>query len=106
MEKLFPDPTPYEIIDYNTINKLAYSILKNFEDDIKDLKNNEDKEIVIKLKNENEKKKKYIERCDTMIEQYKIKNNRALNKTISLKKELNSCLMKNNDIKNEINILE
>ena len=106
MEKLFPDPTPYEIIDYNTIPKLAYSVMKNFEDDIKDLKNNEDKEIVMKLKSENEKKKKYIERCDAMIEQYKIKNNRALNKTISLKKELNICLMKNNDIKNEINILE
>ena len=106
MEKLFPAPTPYEIIDYNTIPKLAYSVMKNFEDDIKDLKNNEDKEIVIKLKSENEKKQKYIERCDAMIEHYKIKNNIALNKTLSLKKELNICLMKNNDIKNEINILE
>ena len=106
MEKLFPHPTPYEIIDYNTIPKLAFSVMKKFEDDIRDLKNNEDKETVIRLKNENEKKKKYVERCDTMIEQYKIKNNRALNKTLTLKKELNICLMKNNEIKNEIEILE
>ena len=106
MEKLFPHPTPYEIIDYNTIPKLAFSVMKKFEDDIRDLKNNEDKETVIRLKNENEKKKKYVERCDTMIEQYRIKNNRALNKTLTLKKELNICLMKNNEIKNEIEILE
>ena len=59
MEKLFPDPTPYEIIDYNTIPKLAYSVMKNYEDEIKNIKNNEDKEIIVKLKNENEKKKKY-----------------------------------------------
>ena len=106
MEKLFPHPTPYEIIDYNTIPKLAFSVMKKFEDDIRDLKNNEDKETVIRLKNEKEKKKKYVERCDTMIEQYRIKNNRALNKTLTLKKELNICLMKNNEIKNEIEILE
>ena len=106
MEKLFPHPTPYEIIDYNTIPKLAFSVMKKFEDDIRDLKNNEDKETVIRLKNENEKKKKYVERCDTMIEQYRIKNNRALNRTLTLKKELNICLMKNNEIKNEIDILE
>ena len=56
MEKLFPHPTPYEIIDYNTIPKLAFSVMKKFEDDIRDLKNNEDKETVIRLKNENEKK--------------------------------------------------
>ena len=106
MEKLFPHPTPYEIIDYNTIPKLAFSVMKKFEDDIRDLKNNEDKETVIRLKNENEKKKKYVERCGTMIEQYRIKNNRALNRTLTLKKELNICLMKNNEIKNEIDILE
>ena len=60
MDKLFPEPTPYEIIDYAYMPKLSYDIMKKLEDEIKDLRNNEDKEIIIKLKNENEKKKKYI----------------------------------------------
>ena len=106
MDKLFPDPTPYEIVDYNTIPKLAYNVIKTLEDTIKNLKNNEDKKVIVKLQSENQKKKKFIERCDTMIEKYQIKNRVSLNRSIVLKKQLDSCMSKYNYIEYEVKQLE
>ena len=106
MDKLFPDPTPYEIVDYNTIPKLAYNVIKTLEDTIKNLKNNEDKKVIVKLQSENQKKKKFIERCDTMIEKYQIKNRVSLNRSIVLKKQLDSCMSKFNYIESEVKQLE
>ena len=106
MEKLFPYPTPYEIIDYNIIPKLAYNLVKYFEDEIKNVKNNEDKEIIIKLKSESEKKKLYIDKCDIIIEKYKNSNNIILNKTLILKKELDYCLKILENIENDVIFLE
>jgi len=106
MDKLFPEPTPYEIIDYAYMPKLSYDIMKKLEDEIKDLRNNEDKEIIIKLKNENEKKKKYVEKCDSLIEKYRKKNKEELEGGKSLKKELDNCLIKLNTIENEVKNLE
>ena len=106
MEKLFPYPTPYEIIDYNIIPKLAYNLVKYFEDEIKNVKNNDDKEIIIKLKSESEKKKLYIDKCDIIIEKYKNSNNIILNKTLILKKELDYCLKILENIENDVIFLE
>ena len=106
MDKLFPDPTPYEIVDYNTIPKLAYNVIKTLEDTIKNLKNNEDKKVIVKLQSENQKKKKFIERCDTMIEKYQIKNRVSLNRSIVLKKQLDSCMSKYSYIESEVKQLE
>ena len=106
MDKLFPDPTPYEIVDYNTIPKLAYNVIKTLEDTIKNLKNNEDKKVIVKLQSENQRKKKFIERCDTMIEKYQIKNRVSLNRSIVLKKQLDSCMSKFNYIESEVKQLE
>ena len=106
MDKLFPDPTPYEIVDYNTIPKLAYNVIKTLEDTIKNLKNNEDKKVIVKLQSENQRKKKFIERCDTMIEKYQIKNRVSLNRSIVLKKQLDSCMSKYSYIESEVKQLE
>ena len=96
MDKLFPEPSPYEIIDYNIIPKLGFELVKRMEDDINKLKNNEDKATIIKLKAENVRKKRYVEKCDTIIEKFNINNKVAFNQTINLKKELDNCLIKLN----------
>ena len=106
MNKLFPEPTPYEITDYNAITNLAFDVVKKMEDEIKNLNKNQDKEIVIKLKSENQRKKKYLEKCDKFIEKYKITNKASLTNALSLKKELDSCLLKTNYIEIEIQNLE
>ena len=106
MEKLFPDPTPYETIDYNIIPNLAFDVVKKIEDEIKNLNQNQDKSIEIKLKTENKRRKKYIEKCDSIIEKYKRKNKASLEKALSLEKELDSCLTKANYIEIEIQNLE
>ena len=106
MEKLFPNPSSYEIIDYKIIPKIAFDTMKKLEDDINNLRNNEDKESIIKLKSENERKKNYVEKCDIIIEKYKIKNKASFNKSISLRKELDTCLTKFKIIENEVNLLE
>ncbi len=106
MDKLFPVPTQYEINDYNAIPNLAFDVVKKMEDEIKNLNKNQDKETIIKLKSENQRKKKYLEKCDTVIKKYKIKNKASLTKALSLKKELGSCLLKANYIEIEIQNLE
>ena len=106
MENLFPDPTPYETIDYNIIPNLAFDVVKKIEDEIKNLNQNQDKNIEIKLKTENKRRKKYTEKCDSIIEKYKRKNKASLEKALSLEKELESCLTKANYIKIEIQNLE
>ena len=106
MDKLFPEPNQYEITDYNTIPNLAFDVMKKMEDEIKNLNKNQDKETVIKLRDENQRKQKYLEKCDTIIEKYKIKNQASLEKALSLKKQLDSCLLKTNYIEIEIQNLE
>ena len=106
MDKLFPEPTQFEITDYNTIPNLAFEVLKKMEDEIKNLNKNQDKETVIKLRSENQRKKKYLEKCDTIIEKYTIKNKASLEKALYLKKELDRCLLKINYIEIEIQNLE
>ena len=106
MDKLFPVPTQYEINDYNSIPNLAFDVVKKMEDEIKNLNKNQDKETIIKLKSENQRKKKYLEKCDTVIKKYKINNKASLTKALSLKKELASCLLKANYIEIEIQNLE
>ena len=53
MEKLFPDPSPYEINDYNVIPNLAFDVIKKLEDEINNLNNNQDKQAIIDLQTEN-----------------------------------------------------
>ena len=106
MEKLFPEPTPYETLDYNIIPNLAFDSVKKIEDEIKILKNNQDKDTTIKLKTEKKRMKKYTEKCDIIIEKYKRKNQASLKKSLSLEKELDSCLTKTNYIEIEIQNFE
>ncbi len=106
MEKLFPEPTPYEIIDYNIMPNLAFDAVKKIEDEIKILNKNQDKDITIKLKTEIKRMKKYTEKCDIIIEKYKRKNKASLEKALSLEKELDICLTKTNYFEIEIQNLE
>jgi len=106
MEKLFPDPTPYETIDYNMIPNLAFDVVKKIEDEIRNLYKNQDKDTEIKLKTENKRKKKYTEKCNTITGKYKRKNKQSLEKALSLENELDTCLTKTNYIKIEIQNLE
>ena len=106
MDKLFPEPTPYEIIDYSAIPKLAYNVVRALEDEIQNLKKNEDKKTIIKLKNENQIKKQYIEKCDDKIKQYIYENKALLNVSILLKRDLDNCKQKLNSIESEIKKLE
>ena len=106
MEKLFPEPTPYEIIDYNIMPNLAFDAVKKIEDEIKILNKNQDKDITIKLKTEIKRMKKYTEKCDIIIEKYKRQNKASLEKALSLEKELDICLTKTNYFEIEIQNLE
>ena len=106
MEKLFPEPTPYEIIDYNIMPNLAFDAVKKIEDEIKILNKNQDKDITIKLKTEIKRMKKYTEKCDIIIEKYKRKNKASLEKALSLEKELDICLTKTNYFEIEIQNLK
>ena len=106
MDKLFPEPSPYEIVNYTVIPQLAFDVMKSLEDEIKNLKNNEDKKTVIKLKNENQIKKKYIEECDSKIEKFKIENKASLNLNLVLKIDLDNCKQQLNSIESELKKLE
>ena len=106
MDKLFPEHTSYEIIDYKVIPKLAYDTMKKMEEDVNNLRNNEDKESVIKLKSENERKKKYVEKCNTIIKKYEIQNSAYFNKSIKLKNELSTYLSKYDAIEKVVKSLE
>ena len=106
MEKLFPDPSPYEINDYNVIPKLAFDVIKKLEDEINNLNNNQDKQAIIDLQSENKRKKKFVEKCNNIIGNYNKKNKISLNKTINLKKEIDKCTINYNFLEIEIKNLE
>ena len=106
MNKLFPEPTPYEIFDYTAIPKLAYNVMKSLEDEVRNIKNNEDKKTTIKLKKENQVKKNYVDKCNEKIEKYKKDNKASLNLNIELKKDLDNCKRQLNSFESEIQKLE
>ena len=97
MENNFPEPTPYEIINYNEIPFIAFNIIYNMEKEIKEQKN--------EIKNELDKYKKEIEKL-------KNENNILKNEIKEIKDEkyinenITNLSMLYNEIKKKEKIIE
>ena len=123
MNKLFPIPTQYEILNYTDIPYTSFNLIKTLENQKKDLneikkkgeeknKNNNDaittsKEnedsITITLKEDTKEKLELINTFKGLTNKYNNENKESLKKISSLNKKYYECINRKNYLNDEIN---
>ena len=122
MNKLFPIPTQYEILNYTDIPFISFQLIKTLEDQKKELKevkkkgeennkenNDENKSentedsIIHSLKEDTKEKLELINNFKALTYKYNNENKDALKKISNLNKKLYECINKRNYLDNEIN---
>ena len=107
MEKLFPIPTKYEILDYTIVPNSAFEALKVLEKELSELKTIKEKNEVDKEKYENDKISKDYEKCINQVDMYISENAAYTTKNSKRNIELKNCnknLEKSEEKKNELKI--
>ena len=116
MNKLFPEPTPYEIINYTDIPYTSFQLIKTLEDkknQINQLKSKDDKnenKNTSPSKNVNNRdtisksisdKKDFINKYNDLSKTYRRENNKALREISNLNENYHECLSKKNYLESE-----
>ena len=116
MNKLFPEPTPYEIINYTDIPYTSFQLIKTLEDkknQINQLKSKDDKnenKNTSPSKNVNNRntisksisdKKDFINKYNDLSKTYRRENNKALKEISSLNENYHECISKKNYLESE-----
>ena len=122
MNKLFPIPTQYEILNYTDIPFISFQLIKTLEDQKKELKEvkkkgeennkenidenkseNTEDNIIHSLKEDTKEKLELINNFKALTYKYNNENKDALKKISNLNKKLYECINKRNYLDNEIN---
>jgi hypothetical protein len=116
MNKLFPEPTPYEIINYTDIPYTSFQLIKTLEDkknQINQLKSKDDKnenKNTSPSKNVNNRdtisksisdKKDFINKYNDLSKTYRRENNKALREISILNENYHECISKKNYLESE-----
>ena len=116
MNKLFPEPTPYEIINYTDIPYTSFQLIKTLEDkknQINQLKSKDDKnenKNTSPSKNVNNRdtisksisdKKDFINKYNDLSKTYRRENNKALREISNLNENYHECISKKNYLESE-----
>ena len=91
MESLFPIPTKYEIVNTSIISNSAYTVLKQLNKELTELKRQKELEDIDKEKFENERISKEYEKCENQVDMFKVENEAYSNKNKYIKLELDKC---------------
>ena len=122
MNKLFPIPTQYEILNYTEIPYISFQLIKTLEDQKRELKevkkkgeeknsvnNDENKpedledSITHSLKEDTKEKLELINNFKALTLKYNNENKEALKNITNLNKKFYECINKRNYLDNEIN---
>ena len=121
MNKLFPYPTPYEIINYTDIPYTSFELIKKIEDDMNKLsqvkkpdekdkgsksrnnKKDKDKNNIIDLQKDSKEKTEFINGYKGKVYELKNKNTEILSEITKINKDYYDCLSKKDTLDKEIN---
>ena len=121
MNKLFPYPTPYEIINYTDIPYTSFELIKKIEDDISKLnqvkkedekergsksrnnKKDKDKNNIVELQKDSKEKTEFINGYKGKSYDLKSRNTKLLSEISKIKEDYYDCLSKKDFLDKEIN---
>lgn len=119
MNKLFPYPTPYEIINYTDIPYTSFELIKKIEDDMKKLSqvkksdekvissksrnNKKDKNNIVELQKDSNEKTEFINGYKGKVYELKNRNAEILSEITKINKDYYDCISKKDFLDKEIN---
>ena len=105
MNKLFPIPTEYEVINYTDIPYTSFQLIKNLESEKNKIDQIENSNIISKLQKETKEKIEFINNFKELSNQMKKENKKSLKEISLLNKNYTKCINKRNFLEEQINDL-
>ena len=105
MNKLFPNATPYEIINYTDIPYTSFQLIKDLEIEKNKINQIENKKKIVTLQKESKEKKKFINNYKNLANEMKKENIKYLEEIAKLNENYTECINKRNFLENEIKSL-
>ena len=104
MNKIFPVPSKYEILNYTYIPYTSYQIIKFLDDNIKNLKTRKETSEIFKMQKKSNEKLDFINNFKSLSLKYKNDNKKILNEISKTKIIYDKCMNKSAKLVNELNI--
>ena len=105
MNKLFPNPTEYELINYTDIPYTSFQLIKNLESEKNKIVQIENSEIITKLQKETKEKIEFINNYKELSTKIKKENKKALKEISMLNKNYTYCINRKNYLEEQIDDL-
>ena len=102
MNKLFPNITEYELVNYTDIPYYSFGIIKGLENEINKINKIEATKNIITLKKETKEKMDFINNFNEISKTLKIENKNFLKEISQLNKNYSDCANKTQDLENQI----
>ena len=104
MNKIFPVPSKYEILNYTYIPYTSYQIIKFLDDNIKNLKTRKETSEIFKMQKKSNEKLDFINNFKSLSLKYKNDNKKILNEISKTKIIYDKCMNKSAKLVNELYI--
>ena len=104
MNKIFPVPSKYEILNYTYIPYTSYQIIKFLDDNIKNLKTRKETSEIFKMQKKSNEKLDFIGNFKSLSLKYKNDNKKILNEISKTKIIYDKCMNKSAKLVNELYI--
>ena len=104
MNKIFPVPSKYEILNYTYIPYTSYQIIKFLDDNIKNLKTRKETSEIFKIQKKSNEKLDFINNFKSLSLKYKNDNKKILNEISKTKIIYDKCMNKSAKLVNELYI--